>query len=93
MRWLIQLTPPDGPPVRAAGRAGGICTTRAHCAAAIAALARDTAPRDTPLKITVVMGRRTNTFTAPARALHDVQTLVACLRDLHALSRASRYSK
>ena len=68
--------------------AGGICTARAHAAAAIAALARQTAHRDAPLNITAVIGRRTITLTAPPTALRDLQALVALLHDAHALPRA-----
>ena len=89
MRWLVELTPPGGRPVRAAGMAGGICTARANAAAAIAALARDTANGDVPLDFTVVAGRRTITLTAPPTALHDVHTVVALLRQLHVLTRAA----
>lgn len=88
MRWLVELTPPAGPPVRAAGRASGICTARAHAAAAIAALSRETAGGDAPLDIAVVTGRRTITLTAPPTALRDVQYLVALLHQFHALSHA-----
>ena len=90
MRWAIELTPSEGHPVRAAGRAGGICTARAHAAAAITALARDTARDDAPFDISVVTGRRTITLTAPPTALRDVQIVIALLRDVHTLTRAQR---
>lgn len=90
MRWLIKLTPTDGKPVQATGKAGGICTARAHAAAAIAALARDTANSDAPLDITVITGRRTITLTAPPTALHDVHALIALLTGIHVTTRGDR---
>ena len=87
MRWAVELTPPDGQPVRAAGMAGGICTARAHAAAAIAALARERTHCAEPLDITVVTGRRTITVTVPPAALRDLQILVTILRDVHTLTR------
>ena len=87
MRWAIELTPPQGEPLRAAGTAGGICTARAHAAAAITAPARTTTHCDAPLDITVVTGRRTITLTAPPTALRDIRALIARLRDMHTLTR------
>ena len=79
MRWLTEVTPRDGAPIRAAGMAGGPCTARAHAAAAIAALACNIGEPDTPLIVRTAIGRHSLKFTAKPSALGDVQVLVAAL--------------
>lgn len=67
--------------MHAGGMAGGVCTARAHAAAAVAALCRDLLDPAWVAAVSVEVGRHTTTVTAPSSALIDIQ---GTIRLLHA---------
>ena len=80
MRWTVIASIPDGTSIEASGMAGGICTARAHAAAAAAALYERLAEQTpTAVLVTVTIGRRTTQFPTPHAARQDLIDAVFAL--------------
>lgn len=72
--------------------AGGICTARAHAAAAVVALCREIDEPDHAATVTVDLGRRTITFPARAANVADVRSTMCRMRERTAQGGTQRPS-
>ena len=88
MRWEVTVSTPGGAITQVSGIAGGICTGRAHAAAAVAGLCAQSAANNAPtVAVTATVGPYTARISAQPESLSDVKALIRALEKVHLSER------